>query len=155
MTTKVRLGHIALSAQNPTAQAAFYRRLLGLKQTLQGTLPQLGDFAFLSDDTDERAVALAFMTRAEARHVAWEVDSLAALQDFYTTAKAQEAPILFALDHGVTVSLYLRDPEGNSIEVYWPTGRAADAAVADPIDLALFEQPAEVLLARLNASAES
>ncbi len=155
MTAKVRLGHIALPAQNPAALAAFYHRLLGLEQTLEGTLPQLGDFAFLSDDTDERTVALAFVTRAEARHVAWEVESLAALQDFYATAKAQSAPILFALDHGVTVSIYLRDPEGNSLEVFWPTGRDADAAYADPIDLALFEQPEDVLLARLNAPARS
>jgi catechol-2,3-dioxygenase len=150
MTTKVRLGHIALPAQHPAALAAFYHQLLGLEQTLQGTLPQLGDFAFLSDGADERVVALAFVTRAEARHVAWEVESVAALRDFYATARAQGAPILFALDHGVTVSLYLRDPEGNTLEVYWPTGRDADAAYADPIDLALFEQPEDVLRARLN-----
>jgi catechol 2,3-dioxygenase-like lactoylglutathione lyase family enzyme len=70
MTTKVRLGHIALPAQRPAALAAFYQRLLGLEHTLHGTLPQLGDFVFLSDDTDERVVALAFMTNAEAKHVA-------------------------------------------------------------------------------------
>ncbi|HEX3270273.1 MAG TPA: VOC family protein [Ktedonobacterales bacterium] len=155
MTTKVRLGHIALPAQHPEALAAFYQRLLGLEQSLQGTLPQLGDFVFLSDDPDERVVALAFMTNIEARHVAWEVESLAALRDFYAAAKAQGAPVLFALDHGVSLSLYLRDPEGNSVEVYWPTGRAADAAYADPVDLALLEQPDEVLLAQLNAHARS
>jgi catechol-2,3-dioxygenase len=153
MTTKVRIGHIALPAQRPATLAAFYQRLLGLEQTLQGTLPQLGNFVFLSDDTDERVVALAFVTNAEARHVAWEVKSLAALRDFYTAAKAQEAPVLFALDHGVSLSLYLCDPEGNMVEVYWPTGRAADAAYADPVDLALLEQPEEVLLAQLNARA--
>jgi catechol-2,3-dioxygenase len=83
------------------------------------------------------------------------MESLAALRDFYTAAKAQGAPVLFALDHGVTLSLYLRDPEGNMVEVYWPTDRAADAAYADPVDLALLEQPEETLLEQLNARARS
>jgi len=154
MTANVRLGHVALPAQNPGALAAFYHWLLGLEQTLEGTLPNLGDFVFLSDNTNERQQTLALMTRAEARHVAWEVESLAALRDFYTDAKAQGAPVLFALDHGVSLSLYLRDPEGNMVEVYWPTGRAAGLQAA-PIDLALLEQPEEALLAQLNARARS
>jgi catechol-2,3-dioxygenase len=155
MTTKVRLGHVALPAQNPGALAAFYHGLLGLEQTLEGTLPNLGDFVFLSDNTDARQQTLTFMTRSEARHVAWEVESLAALQEVYATARAQGAPVLFAINHGVTVSLYLRDPEGNSFEVYCPTGRAAEGTQATPVDLALLEQPEDVLLAQLNARAGS
>ena len=155
MTAKVRLGHVALPAQNPGALAAFYRGLLGLEQTLQGTLPNLGDFVFLSDNTDERQQTMALMTRSEARHVAWEVESLAALQAIYATAKAQGVPILVALNHRVTLSLILLDPEGNSFEVYWPTGFATDGLYAEPLDLALLEQPEEVLLAQLNAPARS
>jgi catechol-2,3-dioxygenase len=156
MTAKVQFGHMALPAQDPAAQAAFYQRLLGLKLRLQGTLPQLGDFVFLSDSTDnDRPLTLAFTTRAEARHMAWEVESLAALRDFYINARAQDAQILYALDHGVTLSLYLRDPEGNNVEVYWLTGRGADEPYADPVDLALLEQPEEALLAQLNARARS
>jgi catechol-2,3-dioxygenase len=154
MTANARLGHVALPAQNPGALAAFYHGLLGLEQTLEGTLPNLGDFVFLSDNTNERQQTLTFITRAEARHVAWEVESLAALQGVYAAAKAQGAPVLFALDHGVTVSLYLRDPEGNSFEVYWPTGHAA-GLLAAPIDLALLEQSEAVLLAQLTAPARS
>jgi catechol-2,3-dioxygenase len=155
MTAKVRLGHVALPAQHPEELAAFYHRLLGLEQTLEGTLPNLGDFVFLTDNSGERQQTLALMTRPEARHVAWEVESLALLREIYAAARAQGVPILFALNHRVTLSLYLRDPEGNSVEVYWPTGRAAAGLYAEPLDLALLEQPEAILLAHLNAPARS
>jgi catechol-2,3-dioxygenase len=155
MTAKVRLGHVALPAQHPEELAAFYHRLLGLEQTLEGTLPNLGDFVFLTDNSGERQQTLALMTRSEARHVAWEVESLALLREIYAAARAQGVPILFALNHRVTLSLYLRDPEGNSVEVYWPTGHAAAGLSAEPVDLALLEQPEAVLLAHLNAPARS
>jgi catechol-2,3-dioxygenase len=155
MPAKVRLGHIALPAQHPAELAAFYHQLLGLGQTLEGTLPNLGEFVFLSEGASACRQTMALMTRAEAGRVAWEVATVAAPQGIYAAAKAQGAPILLALDHGVTLSLYLRDPEGASVEVYWPGGRAAAGLHADPVDLALLEQPAEVLLAHLNIPARS
>jgi catechol 2,3-dioxygenase len=155
MTAKARLGHIAMPAQHPAELAAFYHELLGLEQTLEGTLPNLGDFVFLTDDTTERQQTLALVTRPEARHIAWEVESLAALKDIYADTKARGVQILFALNHRVTLSLYLRDPEGNSVEIYWPTGHAAAGLYAEPVDLALLEQPEAVLLAQLNAPASS
>lgn len=142
MATNVRLGHIAVPAQQPEALARFYRAVLGLQESLTGTLPTMGDFVFLSDRSDAPLPLIAFVSRAKARHIAWEVESLSALQQVYIEAKAHGAPILFALHHRVTVSLYLQDPEGNVVEAYWPTGRTDKGVWADPIDLALFEQEA-------------
>jgi len=152
MAAKARLGHIAVPAQHPRVLATFYRELLGLDQTVEGALPNLGEFVFLSDHVDERQQTLSFMTRPEARHIAWEVASLAALKDIYADAKARGVPIAFALNHRVSLSLYLRDPEGNGVEIYWPTGQAAEGLYAEPVDLALLEQPDAVLLALVNGS---
>ena len=155
MATRARLGHVAIPAQYPQALAQFYHEVLGLEETLKGTLPNLGDFVFLSDRVEERQQTVAFMTRAEARHVAWEVESLAALQRVYADATAHGAAILFALNHRTTVSLYLRDPEGNSVEVYWPTGQQAEGLYADSIDLALFAQPEAALRAAVGSAVAS
>jgi len=53
-----------------------------------------------------------------------------------------------ALDHRSSVSLMLVDPEGNNLEVYWLTGRRADASYAAPIDL---DRPEAELMKQLEA----
>ena len=80
MTVKVKLAHIAVPAQDPKQLAAFYRDFLGLKVTVEGTLPSMGDFVFLSDRPTEQVQTLTFMTQPRAKHIGWEVDSLAALK---------------------------------------------------------------------------
>jgi catechol-2,3-dioxygenase len=155
MAANVRLGHVAIPAQQPAALAQFYHAVLGLEESLTGTLPTMGDFVFLSDRGEAPLPLIAFVTRAQARHIAWEVESLAALQRVYADAKALGAPILFAFHHRVTVSLYLQDPEGNMVEAYWPTGRADKGVYADPIDLTLFEQDEAALRAAVSSAVAS
>jgi catechol-2,3-dioxygenase len=155
MAARARLGHVAFPAQQPEVLAQFYHEALGLEETMKGSLPNLGDFVFLSDQVEERQQTVAFITRAEARHVAWEVESLVALQRVYADANAHGAVILFALNHRTTISLYLRDPEGNSVEVYWPTGQQTDGLHADPIDLALFTQSEAALRAAVGSAGAS
>jgi catechol-2,3-dioxygenase len=153
MAARVRLGHIAVPAQKPRELATFYREFLGLDVTLEGTLPSLGEFVFLSDRPAEHPQTLTFMSRPDARHIAWEVPSLAALKALYAEAKARGIRVDFALNHRVCLSLYLHDPEGNGVEIYWPTGQPAEGLYAEPLDLGLFDQPESALLARVGGSA--
>lgn len=141
MAAHVRFGHVAVPARDPRTLAAFYGDFLGLDIALEGTLPALGEFVFLSDHPGEMPVTLALMTNPEARHIAWEVESFDALKAFHAEALARGIPVDFTFDHGVSLSLYLRDPEGNSVEVYWPTGQQADEPFARPIDLATMASP--------------
>jgi catechol 2,3-dioxygenase len=56
---------------------------------------------------------------------------------------AANVPLDGASDHGVSEALYLRDPDGNGVELYWDRPRerwprAADgslALISDPLDL--------------------
>jgi catechol-2,3-dioxygenase len=146
MSVNAHLDHVAIPAQHPKELATYYRTLLGLHQTLEGTLPNLGAFVFLGDTKAEQPQVLALITRPEARHIAWRVESLAALKAFYANTKAHSIPISFALNHRVTLSLYLHDPEGNAVEVFWPTGQNVAGMYAEPFDLALLEQSDAVLL---------
>ncbi len=148
MTANVRLGHIAIPAENPQRLATFYHEFLGLRVTLEGTLPPLGEFVFLSERPEKEAQTLTFMTRPETRHVAWEVESLAALKALYADAMARGIHVDAAFNHRISLSLYLHDPEGNGVEIYWPTGQASDGLYADPFDPAmLLNQSDSMLLA--------
>jgi len=135
MDYQVRLGHVALPARDPAALSQFYGELLGLAPTMKGALPALGDFVFLSGQPARVFQELTFMTRPEARPVAFEVDSLAALRALHADATERGVRILVALDHRSSVSLMLVDPEGNNLEVYWLTGLQAETPSATPIDL--------------------
>jgi catechol-2,3-dioxygenase len=132
--------------------ATFYHEFLGLERTLEGTLPALGTFVFLSDRPAEQAQTLTFMTRPEARHIAWEVESLAALKALYAAARARGISIDMALNHRASLSLHLHDPEGNALEIYWPTGQTVEGLYAEPFDPALLDQPDAALLALAGAS---
>lgn len=146
MAANVRLGHIGVPAQNPRHLAAFYHDLLGLEVMLEGTLPMLGEFIFLSDRPEEETQTLAFMTSPGARHIAWQVESLAALKAVYAEAKAHGIAIDRVLNHRASLSLYLHNPEGNGIEIYWPTGQTIEGLFAEPVDSAQLEQPDSALL---------
>jgi catechol-2,3-dioxygenase len=146
MTANVRLGHIGVPAQNPQQLATFYHDLLGLEVMLKGTLPPLGDFVFLSARPEEETQTLALMTRPEARHIAWEVESLTALKAVYAQAKAHGISVDRLLNHGASLSLYLHDPEGNGIEIYWPTGQTVVGPFAEPVEVAQLEQPDSALM---------
>ena len=117
-----RLAHVAIPAQDPQKLAGYYGGLLGMKATLEGSNPALGDFVFVSNRPDEELQVLAIHTKPDARHVAFEVESLAGLKQFYADAKASGFNVAFALNHWVTLSLYFFDPEGNCVEVFWATG---------------------------------
>jgi catechol 2,3-dioxygenase len=152
MGAKVRLNHVAIPAEHPLAVAAFYRDFLGLALTQEGTLPPLGTFAFLSEDHDPAHQTLNLMTNAQARHTGWAVAQLADLKALYADARARAIPLEFALNHGVSLSLYLRDPEGNSVEVFWPTGNWPTRAFAQPFDPALLAGSDATLLALAAAA---
>jgi len=152
MAAHVRFGHLALPARNPDAVAAFYHEFLGLERTLEGALPALGTFVFLSDRPAEHDQTLTFMTRPEAQHIAWEVESVAALKALYAEARARGIPIDVALNHRVSLSLYLRDPEDNGVEIYWPTGQTVEGLYAEPFDPAVLAQPDAAVLALVGAS---
>lgn len=142
----MNLGHVALTAKDPKELAHFYEGFLGLHRVGEIATDETGAMVFLSSDPDG-SPQLQLMSNPGRAHAAFKVDSLAELRELYAEAPRRGAPIAMSLDHGPTLSFYVRDPEGNACEVYWETGIRRDGG-NQPIDLSKSEQELLALIGR-------
>ena len=51
-------------------------------------------------------------------HIAFRLRNEEQLRAAYKELKEKAVPISFTVDHGVTKSVYFRDPDGHELEVY-------------------------------------
>ncbi len=140
--------HVGLYAKDPAASAEFYRDVLGMQ--IVGGSPADdpdGASAFLCSRADEESHEIALFTDPNWRHVAFKVASLADLRAFYRRICDRQLPIRMILNHGVSFAVYFDHPDGNMIEIYWPTGARCAQPYMEPLDLT---QSEEALLAKLE-----
>jgi len=76
-------------------------------------------------------------------HVAILYPSRAALADALRRLMAAGIPLDGAADHGVSEALYLRDPDGNGVELYWDRPEADWPRDGDGT-LAMFSRPLDL-----------
>ena len=115
--------HVGLHATDPTASAEFYKDVLGM-EIVGGSGPDhpVGSSVFLSSRPKEESHEIALFANPAFAHVAFKVSSLAELRSFHARVVARSIPIKFAFNHSASFAFYFEDPDGNLIEVYWPTG---------------------------------
>ena len=144
--------HVGLHATNPAASAEFYRDILGMKIVGGSDAGHpLGATAFLSSRPDEESHEIALFANPIFAHVAFKVSSIAELRAFHARVVERNIPIKFKANHRVSFAFYFEDPDGNMIEVYWPTGDLSwRQPQMEPLDLA---QPDETLLESIKATA--
>ena len=142
-----RLNHAVLFVREVDRAAAFYRDVFGFEEMER---PSGMRAAFMRSPTGGNHHDLGlFEVGPDAPrpprgsvglyHLAWEVptiEDLAAASGALTDARA----LTGASDHGVSKSLYGRDPDGNEFEVMWQVpreawGEFADQATIMPLDL--------------------
>ncbi|HYO46168.1 MAG TPA: VOC family protein [Gemmatimonadota bacterium] len=145
----VRIGHVHLKVADLERALGFYRDVLGFELTQRyGT-----DAAFVSAGGYHHHIGLNVWEsrggQPPARgttglyHVAILYPTRAALADALRRLVEAGIPLDGASDHGVSEALYLRDPDGNGVELYrdrpreeWPRDRNGDIAmVTRPLDL--------------------
>jgi catechol 2,3-dioxygenase len=154
---ETRVGHIHLKVADLERSLGFYRDLLGFEVTTR-----LGSGAvFLSAGGYHHHVGLNTWESAGGSppppdttglyHVAFLYPNRLELARAFKTLLDANYPIDGASDHGVSEALYLRDPDGNGVELYADRAREdypRDAQgnlrmVTDPLDwrglLALLE----------------
>jgi catechol-2,3-dioxygenase len=143
--------HVGLHATNPVASAEFYRDVLGM-EIVGGSAPDhpLGASAFLSSRPNEESHEVALFANPAFAHIAFKVCSLAELRSFHARVVEKNIRIKSVFNHRVSFAFYFDDPDGNMIEVYWPTGDLSwRQPQAEPLDMS---QPDEVLLQQLEGS---
>ena len=153
----VRVGHVHLRVADLDRALGFYRDVLGFEVTLR-----LGDqAAFLSAGGYHHHVGLnTWESRGGAPpppghtglyHVAFVYPTRRALAQALRWVLEAGVALDGAADHGVSEALYLRDPDGNGVELYWD--RPPSAWPRDPSGaLAMFTERLDLaaLLATLD-----
>jgi catechol 2,3-dioxygenase len=125
----VRIGHVHLKVSDLDRAIAFYRGVLGFEITLRlGT-----QAAFLSAGGYHHHIGLNTWESAGVGapapgttglyHVAILYPSRAELADALRELVKANVQLTGAADHGVSEAIYLQDPDGNGVELYWDRPR--------------------------------
>ncbi|HEX6976514.1 MAG TPA: VOC family protein [Vicinamibacterales bacterium] len=147
---RTEIGHVHLKVADLERALAFYNGVLGFAIT-----QRMGkSAAFLSAGGYHHHIGLntwesqgggpPAMGTTGLYHFAIRYADRAALGDALRRLREASVPLDGASDHGVSEALYLRDPDGNGIELYWDRPRdewprGADGSlrmVSEPLDLA-------------------
>ncbi len=144
------MNHAVLYVRDARRTRDFYRDVLGFRTIIEH--PD-GAFAFMRAPASENHHDIAFFSigagaepSAAGRssvglyHIAWEVPTLAELDEMRTRLQAAGA-LVGASDHGANKSLYAVDPDGLEFEVMWLVpahlwGDAENQAIIRPLDIA-------------------
>ncbi|HYH47004.1 MAG TPA: VOC family protein [Thermoanaerobaculia bacterium] len=121
----VRIGHVHLKVADIERALAFYRGVLGFELT-----QRFGEgAAFLSAGGYHHHIGLNTWESEGGRppapgttglyHLAILYPTRAELADALRRLIAAGIQLDGAADHGVSEALYLRDPDGNGVELYW------------------------------------
>ena len=73
------------------------------------------------------------------QQISFRCTTLKDVKDFYKAFVDNHVPINRVVSHGNTVSIYAQDPDGNSVEVYWPSGVDVPQPFGKPMDLSKSE----------------
>lgn len=141
------LGHVGIYVRDIERSVAFYRDLFGLQ--VSDRSPRGGVFMTAQDRLAEHHELLLVPGRNDdgqvnvLQQISFRCASARDIKEFYELLRARNVPISRCVSHGNTVSIYALDPDGNSVEVYWPTGVDVPQPFGKPIDLSQSE--AEIL----------
>jgi catechol 2,3-dioxygenase len=125
----VRIGHVHLKVADLDRSLGFYCGVLGFELTQRYG----AEAAFVSAGGYHHHIGLNTWESRGGKppptgttglyHLAILYPSRAALAAALRRLIAAEVPLEGASDHGVSEALYLRDPDGNGIELYWDRPR--------------------------------
>ena len=140
-----RVGHVVIKMRDLDEAKRFYRDILGMKITDEredfGVFFRFQeyhhDIAVFKVDDD---ATLPHQNQVGLAHVAMVADSYDTVKEMYQRLKEHDVPIVRTVDHGITRSVYFKDPDGNELEIYCevpekPWQEVDTIIVRDPLDI--------------------
>ena len=128
--TPKSLGHLVMRVRDIDRSVDFYTRVMGLtimEKTASGTV-------FMSANTEkshELAIRAIGMDAdgpnhsvVGQAHMAWQMETFEDLQELYDRMVENNVRIQRIGDHGISLGVYLLDPDDNEIEVYYEMPKA-------------------------------
>jgi len=145
----VRVGHVHLKVADLERAIAFYHGVLGFEVTQRFG----SQAAFLSAGGYHHHIGLNTWESAGGRppapgttglyHVAFLYPTRRELSDALARVLRAGVELDGAADHGVSEALYLRDPDGNGVELYWDRPQSAWPRTAQG-ELAMYTRPLDL-----------
>ncbi|SMG50399.1 catechol 2,3-dioxygenase [Marivirga sericea] len=155
--TETRIGHVHLKVADLDEALEFYHGLLGFEIT-----QKMGDqAAFISAGGYHHHIGLnTWQSKgsepAPSRypglfHTAIVYPTRTALAEIFLRLRQANYPFTGAADHGVSEALYLDDPDGNGVELYWDRPKS-EWPIGDDGEIEMYTRPLnlESLLAALS-----
>jgi catechol 2,3-dioxygenase len=134
--------HFGIFATDLDRMVAFYTETFDLTVTDRGqgsTFKHELVFMSASEDQHHQFVLAsgrpADATFSTVMQISFMAPSIQHLRDICARAAARGATEIRGLNHGNALSVYMRDPEGNTVEVYVDTPFHVSQPHGDPLDL--------------------
>ncbi len=125
MVKPKQLGHVVIRVRDLDVSENWYSEILGL-HTMKKYPGRMTFMSARDDSTHELALMRVGedapgpdSERVGLAHFAWEMDSFEELRELYAHLKEQDVNIRGIGDHGLSLGVYIWDPDGNEIEVYY------------------------------------
>lgn len=163
----VDIGHVHLKVADLDRAIAFYSGVLGFDVTMRtpgaAFLSAGGYHHHIGLNTWDSAAGVPPRGSTGLYHFAIRYPTRAALGDALRRLADHHIPLDGASDHGVSEALYLRDPDGNGVELYWDRPqqtwpRAEDGTlqmITAPLDLEALRAAATRIDEALPSAAET
>jgi catechol 2,3-dioxygenase len=146
----VDIGHVHLKVADLDRAIGFYRDVLGFE-----LMQRMGDqAAFLSAGGYHHHIGLNTWESKGGSppppgttglfHIAIRYPTRAGLADALRRLVENGVPLTGASDHGVSEAIYLNDPDGNGVELYWDRPKEDWPMASDGEGVAMFSRPLDL-----------